>query len=208
MIDLFYPHGHNEFMQFLPFTIFMALFITGCASYHTKAPAKPKPAVHKPQLKIPSPKLDKTSKTSATGAVWEYLSGDKLTLQFKNIDNGSNLTVIIEKGISERTVEAGHWELTGFEKKGTSYVSMNTSKKFVFRMSDKNNVYAGSIVIGCPQITSGDNKHLKRMKFFNRYPFSTSSGLCEVIVGNDFIGVREKLKKMRKNKKLNLILGF
>ena len=75
-------------------------------------------------------------------------------------------------------------------------------------MSDKNSTYAGSIVIGCPKIAPSENKLLKPMKFFNRYPFSSSVGLCEVIVGNDFSAVREKVKKIKNTKKLNLILGF
>lgn len=206
MVDLFDQHGHNSSMRFLPFTLIFLVFFTSCALLKSTEPVRSTPPGSRPPLKIPAPKVEKVA--SGTTAYWELLSNKKLSLQFKSLDDGSNLTVIIEKGISDREVSPGHWELTGFEVKGKSYLSMNTSKKFVFRMSEKNSVYAGSIVIGCPKISSSENKHLMKMKFFNRYPFSSSSGLCELVVGNDFNGVREKVKKSRKSKKLNLILGF
>jgi hypothetical protein len=209
LIDLFYPHGHNGSMQFLSLPVVYGLFLllfAGCTSYHraNKAPTEASSAKTAPKLVESPPEPPKVVK----GAVWELLSGEQVTLQMKNLDNGKNLTVIIEKGISHRSVTPGHWELTGFEENGTSYVSMNTSKKFVFRRKEKTNVYAGSIVIGCPKIAATDFKLLKQMKFFNRYPFSSTSGLCEVVVGNDFAWVKSQFKKVQKNKKLNLILGF
>lgn len=143
------------------------------------------------------------------GAVWSLLSHDQITLYLKNVDNGKNLSVIIERGISKRSVPVGHWEMTGFEQKGNTYLSLSTSKKFVFSMKPKVDVYAGSIVLGCPGITAVHFKHLKKMKFFNRYPFSsTSHHLCELVVGNDIDGVRSELKKSHKFKKLKLIEGF
>jgi len=147
--------------------------------------------------------------TEEVGAVWSLLSHDRLTLHFKNVDNGKNLSVIIERGISKRSVPVGHWEMTGFEQKGNTYLSLSTSKKFVFNMKPKVDVYAGSIVIGCPSVTAANFKHLKKMKFFNRYPFSSSSHhLCELVVGNDIEGVRSELKKVHKSKKLKLIQGL
>jgi hypothetical protein len=191
-------------MKFLFLSIIYVIF-TGCASQHREA-------VHvrtQPKSVQPKPQEVKTQKPSPSkGAVWELLTGEQVTLQLKNVDNGKNLTVIIEKGISVRTVPGGHWELTGFEENGHSYTSMNISKKFVFRMKPRANVYAGSIVIGCPKIAPDDFILLKQMKFFNRYPFSSSEGLCEMVIGNDFAGVRSEYKKIQKNKQLNLILGF
>jgi hypothetical protein len=132
----------------------------------------------------------------------------QIALQLKNVDDGTNLTVNLTKGLSTTPVPVGHWELTGFEEAGKSFVSMNTSKKFVFSMKQKKNVYAGSIVIGCPKIAPTNFKLLKEMKFFNRYPFSSSTGLCELVVGNNFAKVHSILKKTSKNKKLNIVLGF
>lgn len=141
-------------------------------------------------------------------AVWYLFSHDRVTLYLKNLDNNSALSMIIEKGVTRLPISPGHWELTGFEEGDHSYTSMNTSKKFVFRARSKAATYAGSIVIGCPKVGSEDFVYLKPMKFFNRYPFSSEVGLCEMIVGNDFATVRSELKKTPETKRLNLVIGF
>ena len=183
------------------------LFFTGCASYHSKpeAPARKDTVSQRPvKQKKPSKKIQKP----VTGAVWEVLNRDRVTLYFKSVDSGKNLTVILEKGLNQKSVAAGHWELTGFASQGKSFNSMNTSKKFVFRMKKLSNTYAGSLVVGCPQISAQDNQYLKGMKFFNRYPFTSTHGLCEVVIGNDFAEVRNALRMSRKNKNLELTSGF
>src|SRR5205085_82065 len=100
--------------------------------------------------------------------------------------------VILESGISERKVPSGHWELTGFEESGTTYTSMNTSRKFVLTMKKKAKIYAGSIVLGCPKLAPDQLKLLMAMKFFNRYPFSSSEGLCELVIGSNLSGVKKE----------------
>lgn len=192
-------------MRFLSFTAIFLFILSGCASYRTKEPAQGQPKAA--SVKKDAPEIEKGVPPSS-GALWEILGEEQLALQLKNVDDGSNLTVNLAKGLSTTPVPAGHWELTGFEEGGKSFVSMNTSKKFVFSMKQKKNVYAGSIVIGCPKIAPTNFKLLKEMKFFNRYPFSSSTGLCELVVGNNFAKVQSILKKTSKNKKLNLVLGF
>lgn len=186
----------------------MAIFLvilSGCASYRTKGPEE----ISKPtQPKKTTPVEHKGVIPPSSGALWEILGEEQITLQLKNVDNGTALIVNLAKGLSTTPVPAGHWELTGFEQANVSFVSMNTSKKFVFSMKQKKNVYAGSIVIGCPKIAPTDFKLLKAMKFFNRYPFSSSTGLCELVVGNNFAKVQSIMKKTSKSKKLNLVLGF
>ena len=140
--------------------------------------------------------------------MFELASHRKVQLQFKSLDNGNKLSVIIENGITQKSIPTGHWELTGFENEGVSFLSMNTSKKFVLTVKPKSNVYGGSIVIGCPSIGQDDFKLLKNMKFFNRYPFRSSKSLCELVVGNDFAGVKSSLQKSPNSKKLSLIMGF
>ena len=189
MIDRKDRDEDNKPMKFL----LLLFFLHGCASFHTKGPETSE--AQKPRAGGP----DKAKEAiSRNGGVWELLTGKQLTLQFKEVDSGNNLTIIIDEGISERPVPAGHWELTGFEENGHSFVSMNTSKKFIFTMKGKSSVYAGSIVIGCPRLQSSQFKLLKKMKFFNRYPFSSSQGLCELVIGNDLSGVRTagKFKKL------------
>ena len=180
------------------------VFLVSCSNLRTdKVPTKEasKPiaknieAPVKPVLKGPT-------------ALWYLITHDRVTLYFKNLDNNTAISFIIEKGVTRLPITPGHWELTGFEEGDHSYASMNTSKKFVFRSRSKATTYAGSIVIGCPKVGTEEFKFLKSMRFFNRYPFSSDVGLCEMIVGNDFAMVRSELKKAPETKKLNLVIGF
>ena len=183
------------------------LLIHGCASYHPRQDTQPR--VNTPSKKPESPKAEsKKVIKDQSGAVWELLNKNKITLYFKNVDDGSNLNVIIGKGMTQKVLPLGHWELTGFSSEGRTFTSMNTTRKFVFGMKPGALSYAGSIVIGCPKVTNFEFHYLKGMKFFNRYPFSSKSGLCEMIIGNDFAQVSQRLKKVRKNKNLDLVLGF
>ncbi|WPU67064.1 hypothetical protein [Peredibacter starrii] len=166
------------------------------------APTQPKvavtpvePARTKPEVKGPT-------------AVWYLHSHDRVTLYLRNVDDTSSASMILEKGLNRFPIPEGHWELTGFEEADRSFTSMNTSKKFVFRVRPRSTTYAGSIVIGCPKVQSDDFKFLKPMKFFDRYPFSSEVGLCEMIVGNDFASVKTEFKKAHKTKGLNLTIGF
>lgn len=185
--------GHNNPMKTLPLILILLIF-NACSTqrehiHHVEAPAQ-------------------VESKEEVGAVWSLLSHDQLTLHLKNVDNGKNLSVILGRGISKHSVPEGHWEIAGFEQNGKTFLSLSTSKKFVFNMKPKVDVYAGSIILDCPTVTAVHFKHLKRMKFFNRYPFSSSHHLCELVVGNDIEGVRSEVKKLHKSKKLKLIQGL
>lgn len=176
--------------------------LSGCA---LKSPSPGDPVVISKTAPI---KENKVIQSEDKGSVWEILNKEKLGLQFKNLDNGTNVTVLAGKGISIHSLPPGDWELTGYEEGGRSFSSMNTSKKFVLHTSSKFMTYAGSLVIGCPRIQANDYKYLKTMKFFNRYPFSGKQGLCEMVIGNDFASVKSRLKNAHKSKKLNVVMGF
>ncbi len=192
-------------MRFLSFTAIFLLLLSGCASYRTKGPEQSTPKAAETK-KSETP--DQGIVPPSSGALWEVMAEEQLSLQLKNVDTSEALQVNLAKGLSTTPIPAGHWEITGFEQAGKSYLSMNISKKFVFKMDAKKNVYAGSIVIGCPKIAPTDFKLLKEMKFFNRYPFSSATGLCEMVIGNNFAKVYSIMKKSSKKKKLNLVLGF
>lgn len=181
------------------------MLLSGCASYRTKEPVQTTPKASQPKATAP---VETKMVPPGSGVLFEVLVEEPIALQLKNVDDGMALTVNLTKGLSTTPVPKGHWELTGYEQANKSFLSMNTSKKFVFKMDAKKNVYAGSIVIGCPKIAPSDFKILKEMKFFNRYPFSSSTGLCELVVGNNFAKVYSIMKKSSKKKKLNLVLGF
>jgi hypothetical protein len=199
LIDLFYPDGHNSGMKTLFFLSILCLISSGCSTISMKSPTKSSSTTGYDKKK---------SDIYEHVTIFELVSKQRVQLQFKSLDNGNNLSVIIENGISQKTIPVGHWELTGYESDGISFLSMNTSKKFVLTVKPKSNIYAGSIVIGCPSIGPDDFKLLKNMKFFNRYPFRSTSNLCELVVGNDFAGVKSNLQKSQNFKKLNLVMGF
>lgn len=188
-------------MKSLP--VFLLFFLLAGCALQRQAPVEPHP--------VAKPSVAKESKPQGPlkkGAVWELLGSSQITLQFTNVDTGMNLSVVIEEGVSVHPVSPGHWELTGYEQDGKSFNSMNISKKFVMRIKSNSLTYAGSIITGCPKIESKDFKLLKSMKFFNRYPFSGGTGLCEMVVGNDLASVRSELKNIHKSKKLNVVMGF
>jgi hypothetical protein len=186
-------------MQNLNFTLLVVLFLTGCSLAQRRSHEGPARS---------DQRSEKNNIAEKSFAVWELHSLKKLQLQFKNVDNGSNLSIIIEKGLTQKKIPTGHWELTGFEQNGISYLPMITTKKFVFKINSGTHVYAGSVVVGCPKIAAIDFKLLKGMSFFNRYPFSSKAGLCEFVIGNNFEQVRTELHKAQESKKLNLVLGF
>lgn len=197
-------------MGFLIISTLVSFLLSGCASYHGGNGANSqKPSTSRTvKLKTTTPLPAKPIKEIKSGVVWEVLSDKSLTLQFTNVDTESYMTVVIEKGLSKRSFPVGHWELTGFEENGNSFLSMNTSKKFVFRSKEKSLNYGGTILVGCPSISKDSIGILKQMKFFNRYPFSGTSGICEVVIGDNFEAVLSELKKSQRSKKLSLIMGF
>lgn len=196
LIDLFNMDGDNKPMKFLTLLVPLLFVIFGCAAFNkTTAPVVVPENVSKEKENRPQIQNQK-------GAIWELISHYSMTLRLQNVDDGTSLQVIIENGISERPIPAGHWELAGFEESGKSYFSMNTTRKFIFTMKKKSQVYAGSIILGCPKLQPHQYKLLKKMKFFNRYPFSSSDGLCELVIGNDYNGIKKELKLKK------LIMGF
>jgi hypothetical protein len=49
---------------------------------------------------------------------------------------------------------------------------------------------------------------MKKMNFFNRYPFNSKKGLCEVVIGSDFSNVNRVWVELDKTKHHPLDLGF
>lgn len=196
-------------MRFPIIIAVVSLVLAGCASYHGTSVPSQRPVSSKPKKQKTATISETTpKKESTTGMVFELINETSLTLQFKNVDDESYMTVVIEKDLSQKSFPVGHWELTGFEENGHSFVSMNTTKKFVLRSKENSLNYGGTILVGCPSIPKDSTKILKQMKFFDRYPFSGPTGICEMVVGDNFAAVRSALKKARKSKQLKLIMGF
>lgn len=183
----------------------LSAFLTGCSNFRVE---KKQSADLAKEVDRPAETVKEKPILKGPTAIWYLLTHERVTLYLKNVDNASAASMILEKGANQLPIAPGHWELTGFEEGDNSFTSMNTSKKFVFRVTPKSMTYAGSIVIGCPNVPTVDFKYLKPMKFFNRYPFSSEVGLCEMIIGDDFATVRADMRKTQKTKGLKLTIGF
>jgi hypothetical protein len=181
-------------------SLFISL-LSGCASYHEKNQVSANNSNKSSQR-------EKVSTVSGKGAVWELFSPEKVVLHFKNVDNELPVSLILNKGINNHFLNPGHWELSGFDLDGISYRSMNVSKKFVLKIRAGISTYSGSLLTGCPRVSKKESQFLKKMKFFDRYPFSSSVGLCELVVGDNKENVQKRLRKEKKFKSLNLQSGF
>ncbi len=164
---------------------------------------------------LPTKKVQEKKKAEAEkavalkyGAVWELLSQQKIIIHLQNVDKASPLSLVLEPGIGRKAIPAGHWELVGIEANGKNYSSSGTSKRYVLNMKPHADVYAGSLVVDCPKVSTRYFYLLKKMKFFNRYTFSHKGQYCEIVIGNDFERVRSVLINSNKSKKLNLELGL
>ncbi len=179
----------------------LILHFFGCASYHDKDQNLRKSDVRSIQ------KGDGT-KSFSKGAVWELFSPDKVVLHYKNVESELSVSLILNKGINNHFLNPGHWELSGFELDGISYKTMNVSKKFILKIHSGIQTYSGSLLAGCPRASKKERIFLKKMKFFDRYPFSSTHGLCELVIGDNREDVQRRLKKEKKIKILNLQSGF
>lgn len=196
-------------MRFLIIIALLSFLLAGCASYHVSSVPAQKTATSKPKKQKTSTTATVTpKKESNSGMVFELLGESSLTLQFTNVEDETYMTVVIEKGISQKSFPGGVWELTGFEENGKSFLSMNTTKKFILRSKENSLSYGGTIILGCPSIPKDSTQFLKKMKFFDRYPFSGTSGICEMVIGDNFAEVRMALKKSQKSRQLKLNMGF
>lgn len=182
---------------------FLGYFISGCALFKQNVQEVRAPVVStKKGLSKPD------SQKVKSAAVYEFIGEGNFVFEFKNLDTDLSHSLVAKAGVLVNEIPQGHWELVGYTDGKNTFASMNTSKKFVFRIKPKTQTYIGSFLLGCPSINNHDFKRLKQMKFFNRYPFSSDVGLCELVVGSDFVGVSRSLKKSKKINKLNLVLGF
>lgn len=176
-------------------SFFLCLFIYGCAL---------------PQVKTEGPK-EETKKVlipKGTQAVWYLTNANRLSLHLRNLSSKSKEIVVLEKAINQKTLKEGQWEIVAIDFNKRIYQSEASSPKFVFNIQKNSFSYAGSLVIGCPKVSSDNFSYLKSMAFFNRYFFRSKSRVCEIIIGNDRDPVRRELQNIYDNKYLKLHLGF
>jgi len=183
-------------MKILLKALFLSPFFVSCASYHDK-PQRPVP------VQTSEVKKEEKKPSKIYNAVWFSHSSQPFRLLFKEVSGERKINILIKKGISQKSIPNGEWELIGFTKNKKKFQSSLTSKSFVFKMDSKSNTYGGSLILGCPEVRSSGKNAMKRMKFFNRYPFHSKKQTCEIVIGNDL----DELKTS-KIKNLKLAVGF
>lgn len=198
-------------MKYIVSLLIAVLFLSSCASH--RVPAKPSKASVSPKTR----KIPKTSKISkvntpkegkkVTRAVFHLIHPLGVELFLTNMDDGREERVLVDKTLSQLEVSPGFWQISGFSMDGKIFDPMNGDQQFIFNVKKNQPTYVGSYIIECPKVGKEHLPEMKKMSFFNRYPFTEETGLCELVVGNAYPEVNKVWQKLVKDKK-ELKLGF
>ncbi|MBA2405383.1 MAG: hypothetical protein H0V66_11475 [Bdellovibrionales bacterium] len=185
-------------------TAFLAsiLFIlVSCAQIKTdsKAPVESAPAVEAE---------NKAKSLGKTRAIFHVIEPLGIQLVLLNSEKQLEETVLMDKTLSQLRLVPGFWQVTGFILNGKRYQMMNSNKLFIFHIKKDQIAYVGSYIFQCPKVNKTYLKQMKKMSFFNRYPFSSDKRLCEMVVGSDFENVNRVWVDLDKEKHRPLSLGF
>ena len=149
-----------------------------------------------------------TKASSKTTAIFHILRPLGIQLILTNVDEHLEKKVLMEKTLSKLDLVPGFWQVSGFIMDGQRYKITNTSMQFIFHLKKGKSTYAGSYIFQCPKVNQTHLKEMKKMNFFNRYPFNSKTGLCEVVIGSDFTNVSRVWVELDKTKHQPLELGF
>ncbi len=178
-----------------------SLILVSCA--HRKGELPAVAPVVQDQKPVVEPKVE--IKSQALFHIVEPL-GVKLVLL--NLDKNIERTVLIEKTLSSVALTPGFWQVSGFVLQGQRFRSKTTTKQFIFHAKKNESTYAGSYIIQCPKVDQTHLLEMKKMSFFNRFPFSSERGACELVVGSDFENVNRVWAELEKSQQVPLTLGF
>lgn len=178
------------------------LILVSCAQI-TQAP----PAVtSEKEARISTEK--KAVEEGKTRAIFHIVEPLGIQLLLMNVEEKNEEIVLMDKTLSQLYLKPGFWQVTGFVLNGKTYRTMNTSKQFIFQLKKDKIIYVGTYIFQCPKVNQTYLSDMKKMSFFNRYPFSNSSGLCEMVVGSDFKNVKRVWTNLDKSDHRPLELGF
>jgi len=141
-------------------------------------------------------------------AIWHLLFPEKVQLQLRKIDKTKLKKTVSLDEITEFQLTKGQWQVVGFVMDGVEYESLNSSQHFLFRLKDRSQVYAGTMIFQCPKVGEEHFERLKKMKFFNRYYFKSHHTLCEMVVGSDLAGARAASEVLERPFPKRVLLGF
>lgn len=132
------------------------------------------------------PKIFRPQKAPLTSGVFHIIHPERVELVLQNLGTKKVKKLIFNDSLSQIELAPGHWQVNGFSINGQDFEQMNTSKKFIFQIKTKKTTYAGSYIFQCPKVTGEYLREMKKMTFFNRYPFRSKTGLCELVVGSAY----------------------
>lgn len=170
----------------------LLLVMTACAGLK---PSETRRGAKKPKYSRPAP-LKKNV------FVWEILSDSNVLLKVRNVVNRKRQTLKLGPKDPTAELEIGYWQVEGFSLNGETYSTPKGDLNFTFSSPQNSNVYAGTLIFGCPKVGNSYFSSLKKMKYFSRYEMRSGKKSCEMIVGNDFDAVAKR------NPDLRLIIGI
>jgi hypothetical protein len=168
-----------------------------------------KKSVNTPTPTGPSPVIqNKPKEMGKTRAVFHVIAPLGVELILLNVKGQKEEIVLMDKTLSQLELEPGFWQVSGFVLDGIRFNIMNTGKQFIFKLKKNQSTYVGSYIFQCPKVNGTYLGDMKKMNFFNRYPFRSEKRLCELVVGSDFDKVKQVWKNIDKTKLRPLSLGF
>lgn len=145
-----------------------------------------------------------------TRAVFHVIEPLGVQLLITNMDKKVEETILMDKTLSSLELSPGFWQVSGFILDGKRYKRMNTTKQFIFEVKKNKYTYVGSYIFQCPKVNQNYLREMKKMNFFNRYPYTsaTAQRLCELIVGSDYENVNRVWLTVDESQQNPLSLGF
>lgn len=153
------------------------------------------------------PKILRPSEKPKTSGVFHIIHPEGVEIEFWHLDKKKSFKYHFNGTLVQIALNPGHWQVKAFKMNGQRYEVMNTSKKFVFKIATNKSTYSGSYIFQCPKVSGDYLREMKKMTFFNRYPFSSKSGLCELVVGSAYDIVNKVWVESDKEHRA-LTLGF
>lgn len=190
----------------LVFLLSTLLFIQ-CSSPQ-KTEKKPLPSAKKATSVVKkTPPKPRSGKGLQGNAVW-YLSYPEVVEIHLQHEKGKKELIRIETKLSDLNLLPGNWQVRAITVDGKTFEPLVTGSKFNFQVKKNRPAYLGSYFIECPKLRRNNLQAVKRMEFFNRFPFTSIHGTCEMVVGNDLKRVRRAWSSLTKRPESKLSLGF
>ncbi len=140
--------------------------------------------------------------------VWHLIEPLGIQLILFHVESKHQEKVLIERTLSEVKLAPGQWQVVGFRWNKKTYRMPKGQERFSFKTKASSRIYAGSFLIQCPKVGEKHLNELKKMSFFNRFNFTSTSGSCQMVVGDQFTEVNRAWQALENQDKEPLIIGF